>query len=136
MSLHDVLPLSEEKRAQGFGTFPYVILRVTAGVFMQFPIHFYENKNPEKPGLRVRVDSISNEKQNYSSLFNVVRQFHMQINPTEAKAMKMCLVLAPFVAYFFEHGAFTFSDEIPHGGSLIDSNFKVLALNSAHFVTD
>lgn len=136
MSSYDVLPLSNEKRAQGFGTFPYVILRVTGGVYMQFPIHFYEEKNPEKPGLRVRVDSISNEKQNYSSLFNVVRQFHKQINPVEAKTFKLCVVLAPFVAYFFEDNAFTFSNEIPEGGSLIDSNYKVLALNSAHFVVD
>jgi hypothetical protein len=136
MSSHDVLPLSAEKCALGYGTFPYVILRVTGGVYMQFPIHFYEGKNPEKPGLRVRVDSLANEKQNFSSLFNVVRQFHQQINPVEAKALKMCLVLAPYVAYFFKDNAFTFSDEIPEGGSLIDSNYKVLALNSVHFVTD
>ena len=136
MSSHDVLPLSAEKCALGYGTFPYVILRVTGGVYMQFPIHFYEGKNPEKPGLRVRVDSLANEKQNFSSLFNVVRQFHQQINPVEAKALKMCLVLAPYVAYFFEDNAFTFSDEIPEGGSLIDSNYKVLALNSVHFITD
>ena len=136
MSSQDVFPLSEEKRAQGYGTFPYVILRLHGGVYMQFPVHFYEGKNPEKPGLRVRVDSLTNEKQNFSSLFNVVRQFHQQINPVEAKALKMCLVLAPFVAYFFENNAFTFSDEIPAGGSLIDSNYKVLALNSAHFVID
>ena len=136
MSSHDVLPLSAEKCALGYGTFPYVILRVTGVVYMQFPIHFYEGKNPEKPGLRVRVDSLANEKQNFSSLFNVVRQFHQQINPVEAKALKMCLVLAPYVAYFFEDNAFTFSDEIPEGGSLIDSNYKVLALNSVHFITD
>ena len=136
MSSHDVLPLSAEKCALGYGTFPYVILRVTGGVYMQFPIHFYEGKNPEKPGLRVRVDSLTNENQNFSSLFNVVRQFHQQINPVEAKALKMCLVLAPYVAYFFEDNAFTFSDEIPEGGSLIDSNYKVLALNSVHFITD
>ncbi|MFM1810374.1 MAG: hypothetical protein RLZZ382_1599 [Bacteroidota bacterium] len=136
MSSQDVLPLSAEKRAQGYGVFPYVILRLHGGVYMQFPIHFYEEKNPEKPGLRVRVDSLTNEKQNFSSLFNVVRQFHQQINPVEAKALKMCLVLAPFVAYFFEDNAFTFSDEIPEGGSLIDANYKVLALNSVHFVTD
>ena len=136
MSAHDHLPLSAEQRAQGYGTFPYVILRITGGVYMQFPIHFYEEKNPEKPGLRVRVDSILNEKQNFSSLFNVVRQFHQQINPPDANALKMCLVLAPFVAYFFEDNAFTFSDEIPEGGSLIDSNYKVLALNSPHFVID
>lgn len=136
MSSQDVLPLSDETRAQGFGTFPYVILRVTGGVYMQFPIHFYEEKVPDKPGLRVRVDSITNKQQNYSSLFNVVRQFHQQINPVEAKTFKLCLVLAPFVAYFFEDNAFTFSDEIPKGGSLIDSNYKVLALNSAHFIVD
>ena len=136
MSSHDVLPLSAEKCALGYGTFPYVILRVTGGVYMQFPIHFYEGKNPEKPGLRVRVDSLTNENQNFSSLFNMVRQFHQQINPVEAKALKMCLVLAPYVAYFFKDNAFTFSDEIPEGGSLIDSNYKVLALNSVHFITD
>lgn len=136
MRSHDVLPLSDVKRAQGFGSFPYVILRVTGGVYMQFPIHFYQEQIPAKPGLRVRVDSIANEQQNYSSLFNVVRQFHKQINPVEAKAFKLCVVLAPFVAYFFEDNAFTFSDEIPEGGSLIDSNYKVLALNSAHFVVD
>jgi hypothetical protein len=133
MSSHDVLPLSDEKRAQGFGTFPYVILRVTGGVYMQFPIHFYEEKNPEKPGLRVRVDSLSNEKQNFGNLFNVVRQFHKQINPVEAKTFKLCLVLAPFVAYFFEDNAFTFSEEIPTGGSLMNSDYQIIAMNSPHF---
>lgn len=136
MSSYDVFPLSAKQRARGYGTFPYVILRITGGVYMQFPIHFYEEKNPEKPGLRVRVDSLTNEKQNFSSLFNVVRQFHQQINRQDVKALKMCLVLAPYVAYFFEDNAFAFSDEIPEGGSLIDSNYKVLALNSPHFVID
>jgi hypothetical protein len=136
MSSQDVFPLSAEKRAQGYGAFPYVILRLHGGVYIQFPVHFYEGKNPDKPGLRVRVDLLTNEKQNFSGLFNVVRQFHQQINPVEAKALKMCLVLAPFVAYFFEDNAFNFSNEIPEGGSLIDSNYKVLALNSEHFVID
>jgi hypothetical protein len=67
MSSQDVFPLSADKRAQGFGVFTYVILRLHGGVYMQFPIHFYEEKNPEKPGLRVRVDSLTNEKQNFSS---------------------------------------------------------------------
>jgi hypothetical protein len=40
------------------------------------------------------------------------------------------------VAYFFEDNAFNFSDEIPEGGSLIDANYKVLALNVAHYVID
>jgi hypothetical protein len=133
MSSHDVLPLSDVKRAQGFGSFPYVILRVTGGVYMQFPIHFYEEQIPAKPGLRVRVDSIANEQQNYSSLFNVVRQFHHQINSDKETPHKLCLVLSPFIAYFYHEGTFEFSEEIPTGGSLMNSEYQIIAMNSPHF---
>jgi hypothetical protein len=136
MSNLDVFPLSAEKRAQGYGTFPYVIVRVQSAVYMQFPIHFYLDSIPDKPGLRVRVDSLSDEKQNFNSLFDVVRKFHQQINPVGAKPWKMCLVLSPSISHFFEDNIFSFSEEIPDGGSLIDSNYKVLALNSLHYIID
>jgi hypothetical protein len=132
----DVFPLSAEKRAQGYGTFPYVIVRVQSAVYMQFPIHFYLDAIPDKPGLRVRVDSLSDEKQNLNSLFDVVRKFHQQINPVGVKPWKMCLVLSPSISHFFEDNIFSFSEEIPDGGSLIDSNYKVLALNSLHYIID
>lgn len=134
MSNLEVFPLSAEKRAQGYGTFPYVIVRVQSAVYMQFPIHFYLDSIPDKPGLRVRVDSLSDEKQNLNSLFDVVRKFHQQINPVGVKPWKMCLVLSPSISHFFEDNIFSFSEEIPDGGSLIDSNYKVLALNSLHYV--
>ena len=134
MSNQDVFPLSAEKRAQGYGNFPYVIVRIQGAVYMQFPIHFYTDTNPNKPGLRVRVDSLIDEKQNFNGLFNVVRQFHQQINPIENKAFKMCLVLSPNVCHFFEDNTFNFSDEIPEGGSLIDANYKMLAMNSSHYI--
>ena len=136
MSNQDVFPLSAEKRAQGYGNFPYVIVRIQGAVYMQFPIHFYTDTNPNKPGLRVRVDSLMDEKQNFNGLFNVVRQFHQQINPVEAKTFKMCLVLSPNVCHFFEDNTFNFSDEIPEGGSLIDANYKMLAMNSLHYIID
>jgi hypothetical protein len=91
---------------------------------------------PDKPGLRVRVDSLSDEKQNFNSLFDVVRKFHQQINPVGVKPWKMCLVLSPSISHFFEDSIFSFSEEIPDGGSLIDSNYKVLALNSLHYIID
>jgi hypothetical protein len=134
MSNLEVFPLSAEKRAQGYGTFPYVIVRVQSAVYMQFPIHFYLDSIPDKPGLRVRVDSLSDEKQNLNSLFDVVRKFHQQINPVGVKPWKMCLVLSPSISHFFEDNIFSFSEEIPDGGSLIDSNYKVLALNSLHYI--
>lgn len=136
MSNQDIFPLSTEKRAQGYGTFPYVIVRIQGAVYMQFPIHFYVDSIPDKPGLRVRVDSLMDEKQNFNDLFNVVRQFHQQINPIENKAFKMCLVLSPNVCHFFEDNTFKFSDEIPEGGSLIDANYKMLAMNSSHYIID
>jgi len=136
MSNLDVFPLSAEKRAQGYGTFPYVIVRVQSAVYMQFPIHFYLDSIPDKPGLRVRVDSLSDEKQNLNSLFDVVRKFHQQINPVGVNPWKMCLVLSPSISHFFEDNIFSFSEEIPEGGSLIDSNYKVLALNSSHYIID
>ena len=95
MSKLDVFPLSAEKRAQGYGTFPYVIVRIYSAVYMQFPIHFYTDSNPDKPGIRVRVDSLIDEKKNFNDLFNVVRQFDQQINTIETKVLKMCLVLSP-----------------------------------------
>ena len=136
MSNLEVFPLSAEKRAQGYGTFPYVIVRVQSAVYMQFPIHFYLDSIPDKPGLRVRVDSLSDEKQNLNSLFDVVRKFHQQINPVGATPWKMCLVLSPYVSHFYEDNLFNFSEEIPEGGSLIDSNYNVLALNSSHYIID
>ena len=136
MKTKDTFPLSSERKAQGFGTFPYVIVRVLGGTYMQFPIHLYEHTNPEKPGLRVRVDSLQNEEHNFTLFFHVVRQFHEQINSSETSELKICLVISQNEAYFFEENEFKFSNEIPEGGSLIDSQYKVLALNSAHFILD
>lgn len=136
MKTETALPLSSGRKAQGYGTFPYVIVRILGGTYMQFPIHFYEHKNPEKPGLRVHVDSLQNEEHNFTLLFHVVRQFHEQINSSETSELKMCLVISQNEAYFFEENEFKFSNEIPEGGSLIDAQYKVLALNSAHFILD
>jgi len=136
MSSQDVFPLSAEKRAQGYGRFPYLILRINSGVYMQFPIHFYTTEIPDLPGLRVCVADTEHEKNNFSSLFGVVQRFNAQINPVDKTIFKLCLVLTPRLAYFFEVRCFTLSEDIPFGGSLINSEYKVLALNSAHFLTD
>jgi hypothetical protein len=136
MSKLDLFPLSAEKRAQGYGTFPYVIVRIYGAVYMQFPIHFYTDLNPDKPGIRVRVNSLMDEKKNLNDLFNVVRQFNQQINTIEAKTLKMCLVLSPNVAYYFEDNAFKFSAEIPKGGLLMNNNYMELAMNSPHYRFD
>ncbi len=136
MSNQDIFHLSAEKRAQGYGTFPYVIVRIYSAVYMQFPIHFYLDSIPDKAGLRVRVDSLMDEEKNFNDLFNVVRQFHEQINTIETKTLKMCLVLSPCIAYYFEDNAFKLSDEIPEGGILMDYTYKELASNSPHYIID
>jgi hypothetical protein len=136
MSKLDVFPLSAEKRAQGYGTFPYVIVRIYSAVYMQFPIHFYTDSNPDKPGISVRVDSLMDEKKNFNDLFNVVRKFDHRINTIETKVLRMCLVLSPNVAHYFEDNAFKFSAEIPEGGLLMDNNYKELAMNSPHYRFD
>lgn len=132
----DVLPLSAEKRAQGYGKFPYVIVRLQGGVYMQYPIHFYEDGKLEKPGLRILVDSVQNEEHNFNLLFEIVRDFHNKINPEKDHVSKICLVLSPTKAYFYEENEFNFSNEIPEGGALFDTQYKMMAMNSPHYVID
>ncbi|MFN5636781.1 MAG: hypothetical protein ACK454_05695, partial [Flavobacteriales bacterium] len=130
------LILSPERSAQGFGRFPYVIVRVQPTLYLQFPIHFYHGVNPELPGLRVRVDDSTELDACMATLFSVMQGFYAQVNGNEAVPYRMCLVLRSNLAYFWEKEGIMLSREIPEGGALMDGQYKVLSLNSSHYIRE
>lgn len=128
------LILSPERSAQGFGRFPYVIVRVQPTLYLQFPIHFYHGVNPELPGLRVRVDDSSEHDACIATLYSVMQSFYAQVNADEAVPYRMCLVLGATLAYFWEKDGIVLSREIPEGGVLMDSQYQPLSENTVHYV--
>ncbi|MFN5637132.1 MAG: hypothetical protein ACK454_07510, partial [Flavobacteriales bacterium] len=76
MSSLNPLILSAERSAEGYGRFPYVIVRVQPTVYLQFPIHFYHHEHPDLPGLRVRVNDSTEFDACMATLFSVMQGFY------------------------------------------------------------
>lgn len=136
MSSLNPLILSAERSAEGYGRFPYVIVRVQPTVYLQFPIHFYHHEHPDLPGLRVRVNDSTELDACMATLFSVMQGFYAQVNGNEAVPYRMCLVLRSNLAYFWEKEGIMLSREIPEGGALMDGQYKVLSLNSSHYIRE
>ena len=128
---------------EGYGKFPYVILKVGNAMFMQIPIHFNKNNDMVNyPGSH--INSITEEEiNNYfndklSSLHQkIITHCQWMKNKIEAdrgKTIKMCLVEAPQIAYYFDEDTIEFSTNIPSGGNLLTQEGKVIAMNLKHYL--
>ena len=127
----------------GYGKFPYVILKVGYALFMQIPIHFNRNNDfTNYPGSHINSISeaeLNDYKHNKLSALHEKIIAHCQwmknkIETDKGKAVKMCLVEGPETSYYFDEEGISFSTNIPGGGTLLTQDNKIIAMNVNHYI--
>lgn len=127
----------------GYGKFPYIILKAGYAMFMQIPIHFNVGGDFDTyPG--THIDEVSNaELEEYQKekkgilhqrMINQCQRIKTKIETDFNKECSICLVEGPETAYYFDKETITFSPKIPHGGTLLTQDNRILAMNAAHYI--
>ncbi len=124
--------LSQECIAKGHGKFPYVIVRKSHAVYTQMPIHFISQKPVGLTGIFVNSDS-DDVLENSSYLLAIALEYKGHLDTHTKCKNRMCLVLSPTQAYFFEEDEILFSTSIPTGGCLLNNKEEVIAMGNPHF---
>lgn len=126
-------PLSQQYIAQGYGKFPYVILRVIHGTYMQFPIVFTKEKNHDLKGISIYSEHDHPESQ-INDLLDAISEFKQNIEHRHKREYNLCLVLAKDQAYYYSGQEISFKNSIPSGGLLINSQQRWIALSHPHHI--
>jgi len=126
--------LSKESIAKGHGKFPYIIVRMHHAVYMQMPIHFIAEKPIGLTGIFVKSE-FDDILQNSPYLIDVAAEYWDHLNSKKNQKHRMCLVLSPSQAYYFEENEIRFSTSIPSGGTLVNSSKNVIAMANSHFIS-
>ena len=134
-----------EKRMfyNGYGKFPYIILKAGYAMFMQIPIHFNTNGDFENyPG--TNIDGISDELladyEKYKTsalhdrLINHCKWVKARMESEKNREARICLVEGPEIAFYFEGNKITFNNSIPSGGTLVTQQNSILAMNVEHYI--
>jgi hypothetical protein len=127
----------------GYGKFPYVILKVGHAFYMQIPIHFNKKSDfVNYPG--THINGISEvEIENYlkdktaplhEKIIAHCQWMKNKIETDKGKAVKMCLVEGPETSYYFDEEGISFSKNIPGGGTLLTQDNKIIAMNVNHYI--
>jgi hypothetical protein len=128
----------------GYGTFPYLIIRMQHAVYMQIPIQLEvpEIGAPKKPGIQIpnlspaqRAEYAANLDSEVHDL--LVLHFRMWKQKTEfyskGRKIECCIVEAPDRAYYFKDKEEVKSSSIPRGGTLLGATFEIIGMNVPHY---
>ena len=127
----------------GYGKFPYVIIKVGHALYMQIPIHFNRNNDVTNyPGSHINNISedelIAYENNTLSPLHEKLiehcQRMKRKIEADRNKTIRMCLVEGPETSYYFDEDEIEFSTSIPSGGTLLTQENKVIAMNVKHYL--
>jgi hypothetical protein len=126
-------PLTLEAIQNGHGNFPYVIVRMFSSIYMQMPIRLVKEQIPKMKGIVVQTKEPGN-KENDQFLIEVAANYKRYLDSKGKQKLRICLVLCPTSAYYFEEDRMQFSTSIPSGGTLVNSQQQVIAMNKPHFI--
>jgi hypothetical protein len=126
-------PISQIHAEQGYGRFPYVIIRLQYAIYMQFPIHFVKERKEGLAGISIQTDS-SDPKEQQALLLDAIAQFKSQIDEQKKRSHRLCVVLSEEQAYYFEEDGIKFSHSIPKGGTLLNSQQDFIAMGFPHHI--
>lgn len=128
----------------GYGTFPYLIIRMHYAVYMQIPIQLEAPKSggPPRPG--IQIPNLSEEQRaayaiNLDSEVHelLVIHFRMWKQKTEfyskGRKIECCIVEAPDRAYYFKEKEEVKSPSIPSGGTLLSTTSDIIGMNVPHY---
>ena len=126
-------PLSRQAIAQGYGRFPYIIVRMHYAVYMQMPIHFVAGPIPGKKGILVQTNKETREE-NYQHLIDVTSRYKNNLDNKSNRNHRLCVVVGKDQAYYFEEDKIRFNASIPFGGTLVNSDQQVIGMGHEHFI--
>ncbi|TFV97517.1 hypothetical protein E4S40_02350 [Algoriphagus kandeliae] len=127
---------------EGYGEFPYIIVRLFSAVYMQIPLQINSGYDPDLfPGSQINgiADSLLEEYRfdKYSKLHTILisraRMIKETLEEEYQRPILLCLVEEKDMAHYFEGEKIEFSTVIPWGGSLVTHSKKVIAMNAAHY---
>ena len=127
----------------GYGKFPYIILKSGYAIFMQIPIHFNSNGDfDNNPG--TSIDGVSSQEiadyevdkksKLHDRIIEHCKWVKSKIEAGKNREANICLVEGPEIAYYFNGDSVKFSDKIPHGGTLVTQQNKIIAMNVDHYI--
>jgi hypothetical protein len=125
--------VSKNHLEMGYGKFPYVIIRLHYATYLQMPIHFVKEQQEGLKGILIQTPSEDVHEQQ-SLLLNAVWQFKQQIDTQKNNSHRLCVVLNPHQAYYFDTEGLAFSTSIPTGGTLIANQNEFVAMAHPHYV--
>ena len=140
-------PFGEVRKfPEGYGQFPYLIIRMHYGVYMQIPIQLSppEAGSPPRPGIQIPNLSpaqLAAYQVNLNSEVHdlLVVHFRMWKQKTEfynkGHKIECCIVEAPNQGYYFKDKEEINSSSIPRGGTLLSASSELIGMNVPHFIT-
>jgi hypothetical protein len=129
----------------GYGQFPYLIIRMHYGVYMQIPIQLEALEPSASPRPGIQIPNLSAE-QRAAYAFNLesevhellVVHFRMWKQKTEfynqGRKIECCIVEAPDRAYYFKDKEEITMTAIPRGGTLLSATSDVIGMNVPHYL--
>jgi hypothetical protein len=129
----------------GYGQFPYLIIRMHYGVYMQIPIQLSppEAGAPPRPGIQIPNLSpaqLAEYRANLDSEVHdlLVEHFRRWKQKTEfynkGRKIECCIVEAPDRAYYFKEKEEHPMTAIPRGGTLLSASSDVIGMNVPHYL--
>jgi len=129
----------------GYGQFPYLIIRMHYGVYMQIPIQLSppEPGAPPRPGIQIpdiSVEQLAEYRVNLDSEVHdlLVEHFRRWKQKTEfynkGRKIECCIVEAPDRAYYFKDKEEISMSSIPKGGTSLSATSEVIGMNVSHFI--
>jgi len=97
------------------------------------PIHLVKEHTAKKKGIVVQTKEPGN-KENDQFFIEVAANYKRHLDSKGKRKHRICLVLSPTSAYYFEEDQMQFSTSIPSGGTLVNSQQQVIAMNKPHFI--
>ena len=127
---------------KGYGNFPYIIERLSSGLYKQIPIVFTtfdseENELGVSLAIKMEHSVISRENLiliHKDSLVNLTKKLKEKLENLEMVGKRMCLVLGPKKGIYFEsNNEIIESNSIPRGGWLLGENNERVTESEYHY---
>ena len=135
-------PLQYQAFLNGYGKFPYIILKTGHAIFMQITIHFNTNGdyiNFPGTNLEVSNDLLADYEKDKTSelhdrLIEHCQRIKNKLESDKNQQARICLVEGPEIANYFEGEQININNSIPSGGTLVTQQNKIIAMNANHYL--
>lgn len=136
-------PLQYQDFKNGYGKFPYIILKTGHAIYMQIPIHFNTQGDFNNfPGTNLNdiseelISDYENDKTSelHDRLIVHCKWVKNQMETEKNREARICLVEGPEIGYYFEGEEVTFTNSIPYGGTLVTQQNNIIAMNANHYL--